>query len=193
MFKLLLRRRGYFLSCASQFRLCVCVWIFFESCYYSLRRTLFTCYGTFNKYSNGLYFLLFLSKLQTVASLLVLHNMCVCVWDRLLLTLTLAWSNWFTIILLKCYYTIQLRVFLCWILRGRVLFSFPFCWWDVLLGRIGEAILPSFLRWRSISSWSVLSWINGRVDGRNDSNQTTKLAGIVVGSERTQIVSISHT
>lgn len=61
------------------------------------------------------------------------------------------------------------------------------------MGRIGEAILPSFLRWRSISSWSVLSWINGRVDGRNDSNQTTKLAGIVVGSERTQIVSISHT
>lgn len=118
---------------------------------------------------------------------------CVCVWDRLLLTLTLAWSNWFTIILLKCYYTIQLRVFLCWILRGRVLFSFPFCWLDVLLGKIAETILPSFLRWRSISSWSVLSWINGRVDGRNDSNQTTKLAGIVVGSERTQIVSISHT
>lgn len=66
-----------------------------------------------------------------------------------------------------------------------------------LWGRIGETFLPSFLRWQSISSWSVfcsLSWINGRVDGRNDSNQTTKLAVVfvVVGSERTQIVWFSH-
>lgn len=37
-----------------------------------------------------------------------------------------------------------------------------------------------------------LSWINDIVDGRNDSNQTTKLAVVVVGSQRTQIVLFSH-
>lgn len=55
--------------------------------------------------------------------------------------------------------------------------------------------LPSFLPSVAINliveCFFSLSWINGRVDGRNDSNQTTKLA-VVVGSERTQIVMISH-
>lgn len=79
---------------------------------------------------------------------------------------------------------------LCWRLRGECCFLVHSA--DGMMGE-NRRDLPSFLRWQSISSWSVcsLSWINGRVDGRNDSNQTTKLA-VVVGSERTQIVMISH-